>query len=218
MTERDSCLMAEDSSIGPLAVPENVFVISGPSGVGKNSIAGRLCACGQAVRAVTATARSPKLHEEDGKDYFFVSPQQFERWAEEGRLLEHARYCGNCYGTPAFSVQHAARSGLPVLLVVDVEGAFQIKEKWPHVRLIFVMPPSDQALVARLRARGRDDEESIAGRLRRAREEMALATKYDYVVTNDVLEDAVDEVLGIIQSYCRALHNRGTGRCPEQGA
>ncbi len=179
--------------------PEQVFVMSGPSGVGKNSVASALCESGSAVRALTATSRPPRPGERDGMDYYFVSDEQFEDWLRQGRLLEHTRYCGHYYGTPAFSVNRAAESGRPVLLVVDVQGALTLKERWPEVRLIFLVAPSEQALARRLRSRGQEDEAAIASRLRRAREETALKDRYDWTVVNEGLEEAVEEVRRIIE-------------------
>jgi len=192
--------MGEETTTDGIVHPERVFVLSGPSGVGKNAIVRRLCESGCAVRAITATSRSPRPGEEDGVDYYFVSEQQFEQWLREGRLLEHTRYCGNYYGTPASSVDRAARDGRPVLLVIDVDGALQLKRKWPDARLIFIRPPSEQELEQRLRERADEDDENMAQRLAQARHEMALADRYDHVVVNDRLEDAVEQVAHIVRS------------------
>ena len=190
--------MGEEATTDGTLHTEQVFVLSGPSGVGKNAIVRRLCESGRAVRAVTATSRPPRPGEEDGVDYYFVSEQEFERWLREGRLLEHTRYCGNYYGTPASSVDRARRDGRPVLLVIEVDGALQLKRKWPGVRLIFIRPPSEQELEQRLRQRADEDDESIARRLAQARNEMALAERYDHVVVNDRLEDAVERIARIV--------------------
>jgi len=190
--------MDTSNHIASLERPDRVFVLSGPSGVGKNTVAAALCKSGRAVRAVTATSREPRPGERDGADYYFVGREEFEGWLRDGRLLEHNCYDGNYYGTPAFSVNRAAQSGKPVLLVIDVNGALAVKKLWPQVKLVFLSPPSDEALEQRLRARGDEDARSVAYRLKRAREEMTLRDRYDYVVVNDRLEDAVDEVAGII--------------------
>lgn len=181
-----------------LECPDRVFILSGPSGVGKNTVARGLCDEGSAVRAVTATTREPRPGEEDGEDYFFVDQEEFERWLAEGRLLEYNRYGGNYYGTPVFSVNEATSTGKPVLLVIDVNGALEIKRLAPDVTLIFIAPPDEDALEKRLRGRGDEDEESVQYRLRRAGEEMQLADRYDWTVVNDRVERAVDEIEEIL--------------------
>lgn len=179
--------------------PRRVFILSGPSGVGKNTLARRLCAGGFAVRAVTATSRDPRPGEEDGVDYYFVAAQKFRRWLEQGRLLEHNRYGGNYYGTPAFSVNRAAREDKPVLLVIDVNGALEIKRRWPEVHLIFIAPPDERELEERLRGRGDEDEQSVQYRLQQARKEMSLKDRYDHIVVNDSIEDAVEDLRKVIR-------------------
>jgi len=175
-------------------------VLSGPSGVGKNTVARALSESGRAVRAVTATTRPPRPGERDGVDYYFVSRERFEDWLRQGLLLEHTRYLGHCYGTPAFSVNRAAESGLPVLLVVDVNGALALKRRWPALRLVFLALPDEEDLARRLRARGAEDEQSIVRRLERARREMAFRERYDWTVVNDNVENAVEQIAGIIEA------------------
>lgn len=192
--------MSDERAAERIERPSRVFVVSGPSGVGKNTIVTRICTQGLAVRAVTATSRPPRGHERNGEDYSFLSDAEFDRWIAEGKLLEHVRYCGHQYGTPIFAVNSALSQGLPVLLVIDVQGALQIKESCPEISLIFIAAPSEEKLEQRIRARGLDDEEQIAERLRRAREELAFAERYDHVVVNDVLERAVAEVTEILQT------------------
>jgi guanylate kinase len=200
--------MDETGLADRLANPGQLFVLSGPSGVGKNAIADELCARGRAVRAVTATTRPPREGESDGRDYHFLSENEFRRWVRQGRLIEHTRYVGHCYGTPVASVNRAAACGLPVILTIEVDGALQIKSRWPEVTLIFIRPPSEEELKRRLAGRGRDDVGSIEQRLRRAREEEALAGRYDHRVVNDRLEDAVEEVARIMS---RVGSQRNTG-------
>ena len=185
-----------------LVNPRQVFVLSGPSGVGKNTIADRLCQQGRAVRAVTATTRSARPGEADGRDYLFVTEDRFRRWITEGRLLEHTKYVGHFYGAPLASVNSASAGGLPVILTIEVDGGLQTKRKWPQVTLIFVEPPSEAELRKRLEERGRDDEASITRRLQRARVEYACAKQYDFRVVNDDLDRAVDEVAQIMSRQC----------------
>lgn len=190
--------MDETDITDRLANPRQVFALSGPSGVGKNTIAGRLCEQGLAVRAVTATTRPPKPGEVDQKDYYFISRDQFRRWIEEGRLAEHTDYLGHYYGTPLSSVNRAAASTLPVILTIDVDGGLQVKRKWREVTLIFIKPPSEDELKRRLRGRQRDDTDSVQQRLRRAHEEYAYAEQYDFCVINDDLDKAVQEIAAIM--------------------
>ena len=192
--------MSRQSEQAALSNPEHVFVLSGPSGVGKNAVAKALRERGVAVRAVTATSRAPRPGERDGLDYHFLSDEVFEDRVRQGRLLEHTRYCGHYYGTPASSVNEAARGGRAVVLVIDVDGALQLKQRWPGLRLIFLAPPDEQALRDRLLARGDVDDAGLASRLARAREETALSGRYDWTVVNDRLDDAVQEVAAIIES------------------
>jgi guanylate kinase len=181
-----------------LANPNRLFVVSGPSGVGKNTVADRLFAQQRAVRAVTATTRPRKAQEADGEDYLFVSEDEFERWIAAGRLIEHTRYLGYYYGTPLESVNQAGGSGLPVVLTIDVDGGVQVKERWPEATLIFLEPPSEQELRRRLQSRMRDDSDSIERRLERAMEEYEYADLYDYRVVNDDLDRAVEEISAIL--------------------
>lgn len=199
--------MSEKSTAEDLVEPRQLFVLSGPSGVGKNTVADRLCRLGRAVRAVTATTRRPRPGEVDGRDYWFVSEEQFRDWMASGRLVEHTRYVGHYYGTPLESVNRAAETGLPVILTIDVDGGVQLKERWPQATLIFLEPPSEEELRRRLSGRGQDEEADLARRVARAREEMAYAGRYDFRVVNAELDDAVTQVEEIMAR-----------RCPPRGA
>jgi guanylate kinase len=192
--------MGEESDAGrALTHPERVFILSGPSGVGKNTLAEKLCRLGKAVRVVTATTRPPRPGEVDGRDYHFMSKDEFVRQADQGRLLEYVTYVGNCYGTPAASVNKAAETGLPVLLVIDVDGARQLKARWPEVTLMFVLPPSREELKRRLESRGQDRPGAVSQRLQRALQECERADGYDFQVVNDRVERTVEQIAAIMK-------------------
>jgi guanylate kinase len=162
--------------------------------VGKSTLADELEDRGAAVRAVTATTRSPRAGEVDGRDYHFVDQETFDRWVEEGRMLEHARYVGNSYGTPIESVNRAMEGGLPVVIQIDVQGGMQIKQRHPQVTLIFILPPGREELRRRLQGRGKDSASMVERRLQRAMEELDYADEYDETVVNDQVARAVDRI------------------------
>ncbi len=181
-----------------LGASRRLFIISGPSGVGKNTLAGELCRKDAAVRAATATTRDPRPGEKDGDDYFFVSDDTFTKWKNEGVLLEWNRYGENWYGTPLFSIEDALSSGKPVLVVIDVNGARNLKRIIGGMTLVFVLPTSMQALEERLSGRGDVDEQSIQRRLDIAGEEIEKKDEYDHIVVNEDIEKAVSEIERII--------------------
>jgi guanylate kinase len=176
-------------------------VISGPSGSGKSTLVRRLLALPDLrVRvSVSATTRQPRPGEVRDRDYVFVSPEQFERIRDE--LLECAQVHDHFYGTPSEPVHQALADGFCVILVIDVQGGFQVRQKVPHSLLVFVQPPSLEILENRLRARGTDDETTIERRLANARREIELAAGYDVHVINDELDHAVDKLAAIFKQH-----------------
>jgi guanylate kinase len=184
-----------------------LIVISGPSAVGKDSLVQRLKNRGCPFHfVVTATDRPPRPDEVEGEDYFFVSTTEFERMIEENELIEHAVVYGQQKGVPKQQVREAMASGKDVVMRVDVQGAATIREKAPQAVLIFLIAPFEEELEERLRARGCDTPEQIERRIATAREEMKRLPEFDYVVVNrkDELDQAVDDVLSIIQAeHCR---------------
>jgi len=180
------------------------LVISAPSGTGKSSITkGVLERDRRCVVSVSATTRSPRPGEENGKDYFFVTREEFERKQRDGELVEWAEFAGNYYGTPRAFVEKVKAHGGIVILDIDIQGATQIRRTMPDAVTVFVAPPSKSALEKRLRNRRTESEEAIRRRLARVPAELAAAKEYDYLVYNDVLDDAIEAVLEIIDVESR---------------
>ena len=182
-----------------------IFVVSGPSGVGKSTVIAKMMEHRTDMCfSVSATTRAPRPGEVDGVDYFFVTQEEFDRMVGDGELLEHAEYVGNSYGTPRDYVEEKQRQGMHVLLDIEVQGARQVRERVPNAVKIFIIPPSLQVLEQRLRGRHTDEEEKIHSRLVRARGEYREATFYDYIVINDVVDRAAEELNAIITAeLCR---------------
>jgi guanylate kinase len=172
--------------------------MTGASGVGKGTLRARLMERVRLYYSISMTTRKPREGERHGVDYWFVGEATFEQTKREGGFLEYASYVDHSYGTPAAPVKRALARGEDVLLEIEVQGALQVAEKVPEAQLIFVIPPSLSELRRRLLLRGKDSLEKIEKRLGRAREEIALADHFQYVVVNDVLEDAVADLERII--------------------
>ena len=176
-----------------------LFVLSGPSGTGKGTVCKQLLSQMQDIGlSISATTRSPRMGEMDGKDYFFLSKDEFQAIREQGGFLESAEFSGNFYGTPKDYVETSLQEGRNILLEIEAQGAGQIKEKMPEAILIFLYPPSMEELERRLRQRGTESAASIERRLKRAEEEMELIQLYDYAVENDQIEMAVEKISAII--------------------
>ena len=180
------------------------LVISAPSGTGKSTITKLVLEAEErCVMSVSATTRSPRGAEVDGQDYFFVSREEFERKQRDGELIEWAEFAGHYYGTPRDFVERVKAHGGVVMLDIDTQGASQIRRTMPDVVTVFVAPPSMSKLEDRLRSRGTESEEDIQKRLAMAPKELAVAKDYDYLVWNDVLEDAVQAICEIINVESR---------------
>ena len=183
----------------------SLIVISGPSGAGKDTIVEKLLKINKsATLSVSATTRAPRPGEVDGVNYYFLTREQFEEKIKEDEFLEYAEYNGNYYGTPKSGILDKLNQGLDVLLVIEIQGALKIKELVKEALFIFILPPSMAELRRRLIDRKTEDREKIIKRFKTAYNEINEVTKYNYVVINDVLEEAVDKVNAILLSEkCR---------------
>ena len=182
-----------------------IFVVSGPSGSGKSTVLHEVFKKRNKLYfSVSATTREPRPGEKDGVDYFFMSKEHFAELCGEGRLLEHAQYAGNFYGTPQGPVEEKLAAGYDVIMDIDVQGARQVKKKISEAVLVFISPPSMEELEARLRGRSTESEATILQRLQAAASEMSCMDEYDYVVINDQVSRAAEELLSIMD----CAHNK----------
>lgn len=188
-----------------------LLVVSGPSGAGK----GTICS---AVRekypdleySISMTTRAPRNGETEGVSYFFRTDEQFKKLVEEDAFLEYARVYDHYYGTPKKYVLDKIQAGRSVLLEIDIQGAMQVKKRYPKGVFVYIVPPSLEILSQRIHARGTDSEEVIQNRLAQITNELSMMHQYDYVVVNDVLEDAVHKTCAIIEAEkCRLSRNEG---------
>lgn len=187
-----------------------LVVFSGPSGVGKDSLLQRLLEVNPQIRlSVSATTRSPRGEEQHGKDYFFLSKEEFQEMIDQDGMLEYAVYCENYYGTPRQPVEEGIRQGQDMILEIEVQGGAQVRQQNPASVSIFVLPPSMKVLSQRLHKRGTDSEEVIQKRLAKAREEIQKANQYDYIVMNDDLEECVREICEILSAEKKKASRSG---------
>jgi guanylate kinase len=178
-----------------------VFVITGPSGVGKGTlIRGLLARVPGLELAVSATTRKPRAGERDGADYHFLSDEEFDRLVAEGGFVEHATYSGNRYGTLRSELEQRLARGAGVVLEIELQGARQVRATMPEAVQIFIAPPSEEALRARLVGRGTDDAEQVERRLEAAKRELAARHEFAHVVVNDRLEEALDRLEAIVRA------------------
>ena len=184
-----------------------LIVISGPAGSGKGTVNAKLLAREDFVYSISATTRAPRPGEQDGVNYHFITREDFRTRIDSGDMLEYTEYCGNFYGTPRKEAEAVLQSGKNLILEIEVEGAQNVKAKFPDAVLILLLPPSFAVQEQRLRNRGTETEEKIKARLARTKEEIALAGCYDYVVYNHdgKATEAAEEILSIITAEKCAL-------------
>jgi guanylate kinase len=190
-----------DTAVQECPSPGKLVVLTGPSGVGKGTLLRSLLERHPEIYySVSATTRSPRPGEIDGKDYYFINRSQFEQLIAAGKFLEWAEFAGNYYGTPREPVMDQIRAGKVVVLEIELQGARQIRRSFPSALSIFILPPSFQELEKRIRSRGQDSQEAIAHRLQRAREEIKAANEFDIQIVNDDLETALNSIEAVVFS------------------
>ena len=182
-----------------------LFILSGPSGVGKGTVRQRLFEQETHLKySVSATTREKRDGEQEGIDYFYTTKEQFEAMIQNGELLEHAKYVENYYGTPRAYVKEQLEKGNDVFLEIEVQGALQVKENFPEGVFIFLFPPSLEELKNRIIGRGTESDELVRNRLKEAEKEISMMSEYDYVVVNDDVDQAVQKIKAVITSeHCK---------------
>ena len=180
---------------------KRLIIITGPSGVGKGTIVKKLLDTDRDIwLSISATTRKPRVGEKNGENYYFISDKEFRDMIDKKEFLEWAQFAGNYYGTPFSTVIEKIKKGFIVLLEIEVEGAKQIKEKFPNALSIFLLPPSMEELEKRIRDRGTEKEDAINKRLSRANYEITCSNEFDFVLTNHDVDETVKEVFKIIKS------------------
>jgi guanylate kinase len=178
-----------------------LIVVSGPSGAGKSTlIRAALEAVDELAYSVSATTRRPREGEVDGRDYIFLSREEFEKWISEGRFLEWAEYSGNLYGTPEQRVEELLDSGLSVILEIELQGARAVRQKRPDALMIFVRAPSLEETRKRLEGRATEDSEAMEARMTTALTEVSAMDEFDYEVVNDDRERAREDMIRTIEN------------------
>lgn len=185
-----------------------LLVLSGPSGAGKGTLVSEYVRkYNDVFVSISATTRAPREGEKHGVNYFFITDAEFEKMKKENGFLEHAEFCENKYGTPRENAEKALNEGKDVILEIEVQGAFKVKENCPEAVLVFTMPPSYEILRERLIGRGTETMEVVEKRLNRAMDEIKLAPEYDYLIVNDEIHKAVDTLRAIFDAEKCKINN-----------
>ncbi len=184
-----------------------LIVVSGFSGSGKGTVMKDITArYDNYALSISATTRSPRQGEEDGREYFFKTKEEFEKMIAEDKLIEYACYVGNYYGTPRDYVEKQLSAGRDVILEIEIQGAMKIRKRYPDALLVFMTPPSGRELIDRLRGRGTEDDSVIESRMRRALEEAEGVAAYDYILINDEIEKCSDRLNEMVKESRSADH------------
>ena len=186
-----------------------LIVVSGFSGAGKGTLMKKLMQdYDNYALSISATTRQPRVGEEDGREYFFRTKEEFEKMIAKDELIEYARYVENYYGTPRTYVEQQLEAGKDVILEIEIQGALKVKEKYPDALMLFLVPPDAQTLKERLVGRGTETADVIHDRLERAAQEAQEMGSYEYIIVNDDLDTCVKQVHELIQSaHCKKSHN-----------
>ena len=178
-----------------------LIILTGPSGVGKGTVIKEILAKDQTIwLSISATTREPREGEKEGENYYFLNQEKFKEMIDQDLFLEWAQFAGNYYGTPLSSVNAKIKEGFTVLLEIEVEGAKQIKKRFPNSLSIFLLPPDKGELERRIRNRGTEKEEAIKKRLSRANYEISASNKFDYALTNHNVADTAKRIIKLIQT------------------
>ena len=187
-----------------------LIVVSGASGTGKGTVCKKILAdLPDVAYSISATTRAPRPGEVDGREYYFISRDEFKAWIDDGKFLEFAEVYGNFYGTPLNKIEERLKRGEDILLEIDVQGALNVKRKMPEGIYIFLLPPSLEELKRRIEGRGTETPESLNRRLANAAAEIKIGLEYDYVVVNDSVDNAVAQIKSILAAErCKVERNR----------
>ena len=179
---------------------KKLIILTGPSGVGKGTVIKEILAKDKNIwLSISATTREPRKGEKEGENYYFLNQEKFKEMIKQNLFLEWAQFAGNYYGTPLSSVNERIKKGFTVLLEIEVEGAKQIKEKFPESLSIFLLPPNKAELERRIRNRGTEEEEAIKKRLLRANYEISASNQFDFELTNHKVDETAKRIVNLIK-------------------